>query len=69
LPGRARLSVRFPGLARPIPGAFVGLALAVIGVTVAVAAYWKLDQFGRFGILVLGVMTACSVLLIWLAGV
>jgi hypothetical protein len=69
LPGRAGLSVRFPGLARPIPGAFVGLALAIVGVTVAVVAYWKLDQFGRFGILVLGVMTACSVLLIWLAGV
>jgi hypothetical protein len=32
-------------------------------------AYWQLDQLGRFGIIVLGVMTAFSALLIGLTGV
>ena len=69
-PGRrARLAARFPRLARPVGGPLVGPALAVAGATVAVVAYWKLDQVGRFGIMVLGVMTALSALLIWLAGV
>jgi hypothetical protein len=36
---------------------------------VTFVAYWRLDQLGRFGIMVLGVMTAVSALLIWLTGV
>jgi hypothetical protein len=69
-PGRrARLAGRFPRLARPVGGPLVGLALAVTGATVAVLAYGRLGQVGRFGFLVLGVMTAISGLLIWLAGV
>jgi hypothetical protein len=70
IPGRrARLASRFPRLARPIGGPIVSLALAVVGATVAVIAYWRLGQLGRFGIMVLGVMAAVSALLIWLAGV
>jgi hypothetical protein len=66
---RARLVARFPRLARPVGGPVVGLALAVIGATVAVVAYGQADRLGQFGIMVLGVMTAISALLIWLADV
>jgi hypothetical protein len=66
---RARLASRFPQLARPVGGPILWLALAVVGATVTVVAYWRLDQLGRFGIMVLGVMTAVSALLIWLTGV
>jgi hypothetical protein len=52
-----------------VSGSVVGLVVAVLAVTVAIVAYWKVDQLGRFGILVLGVMTAVSVTLIWLTGV
>jgi hypothetical protein len=73
-PGRrarlgAALAGRFPTLDRPVGGPIVGLALAVLGATIAVVAYWKVGELGRFGILVLGVMTAVSVVLIWLTGV
>jgi hypothetical protein len=69
-PGRrARLTSRFPRLARPVSGSLVGVALAVIGATVIVAAYPQLDTLGRFGLFVVGVMTAVSAVLIWLTGV
>lgn len=69
-PGRrARLVARFPRLARPVAGSSVGLPLAVVGATVTVVAYWQLDRVGRFGIMVIGVMTLLSALLIWLADV
>ncbi len=66
---RARLVGRFPRLARPVGGASVGLALTVVGVTVAVVAYWQFDRLGRFGFLVIGVMAVVSAVLIWLADV
>jgi hypothetical protein len=69
-PGRrAQLAERYPGPSGKVSGSVVGLVVAVLAVTVAILAYWKVDQLGRFGILVLGVMTAVSVTLIWLTGV
>jgi hypothetical protein len=67
--GRARLAARFPRLGMPVGGSLLGLALIVIGATVALVAYWRFDTLGRFGMAVLAVMTAVSAVLIWLAGV
>ena len=66
---RDRLASRFLLLARPLGGSLVGVAFAVLGATAALIAYWRFDTLGRFGILVVGVMTGLSALLIWLTGV
>jgi hypothetical protein len=69
-PGRrAQLAERFPGLSGRISGSVVGLVVAVLAVTLGILAYWRGDQLGRFGLIVLGVMSAVSVTLIWLTGV
>jgi hypothetical protein len=69
-PGRqARLIARFPVMGRSVQGSVVRMALAVVGATVALVAYRQGDTLGRFGLFVLGVMTATSALLIWLTGV
>jgi hypothetical protein len=69
-PGRrAQLAGRFPRLSGRVSGSVVGLVVAVLAVTVTILVYWRADQLGRFGVLVLGVMTAVSVTLIWLTGV
>jgi hypothetical protein len=65
----APLARRFPQLAKPIHGSLVRLAFAMVGITVAAVAYWQGDTLGRFGIMVLGVMTAVCAVLIWLTGV
>ena len=65
---RARFAARFPRLGGAINGSILRVALVVVAATVAVIAYWQGDTLGRFGLLVVGVMTAVSALLIWLTG-
>ena len=69
-PGRReQLAKRFPRLSGNVSGSVVGLVVTVLAVTLGILAYWRGDQLGRFGLLVLGVMSAVSVTLIWLTGV
>jgi hypothetical protein len=64
-----RLASRFPVVGASVNATVVQLTLAVVGAAVALVAYWQGDTLGRFGLFVLGVMTAVSALLIWLTGV